>query len=403
MLIQNKALCETSETGRTPQWQCAQRLITVLALAASMITGANAQIPDNRMGTDRVLQEAQEQLAILKAVREASERMLQQAKRRRPKIVAASVLTAQPATQIDFDVSIMSEDLVPPESVLEIRGLPPLFSMSTGNLLDDRSWVLPLDSLSDLKMKVPAEASGRLDLGLLLIASDHVVAFTSLELIIGQTSATTDNPPSAEERSEERALSEPRSNEAGSTLAAAAEPRFEAGGNQQEAAPSGDKTPEADRVTAARSDEMPPKQHLDIVETHRPEPRADPQPQRGLSANSDRTASLTPDSRFGPAGNLAAPAADGARAQAERFAMNGDRYLAQGNIVIARQYYLRAANLGVASAAVKLAATHDPHEMAQLGVVGMIANPDEARRWYQRAALLGAVEAEARLRRLEAR
>jgi hypothetical protein len=52
---------------------------------------------------------------------------------------------------------------------------------------------------------------------------------------------------------------------------------------------------------------------------------------------------------------------------------------------------------------VKLAATHDPNEMAQLGVVGMIANPDEARHWYQLAALFGAVEAEARLRRLEAR
>jgi TPR repeat protein len=131
--------------------------------------------------------------------------------------------------------------------------------------------------------------------------------------------------------------------------------------------------------------------------------KAGEQAQQRLSANNDRAASLAPVLRSEPAAKLAPPAADAARAQAERFVTNGDRYLAQGNIVIARQYYLRAADLGVASAAVKLAATHDPHEMAQLGVVGLAANPEEAKRWYQRAALLGAVEAEARLRRLEAR
>jgi hypothetical protein len=56
------------------------------------------------------------------------------------------------------------------------------------------------------------------------------------------------------------------------------------------------------------------------------------QAQQGLSANSDRAASLKPDFRSEPAANLAPPAADAARAQAERFAMNGDRYLAQGTL-----------------------------------------------------------------------
>ena len=454
MIVQKTARGETGKPGALPWRRCAQRWATALAITASSMTGANSQVRDVPATADQVLQEAREQLAILRALREAHEQRLQEAEKRRPKIIAASVLAAKPATQIDFDISIISGDLVPPESFLEIRGLPPFITLSAGKALSARSWALPLDTLSNLKMQVPADASGRLDLELLLVTNEQVIAFANLELIIGPAPVDTENRAQAEEQ----ALAEPHRDETGSGRAAAVQPRPETEGNRQ--ALSGDKTLEAGHANEARSDGAPQERRLDIIETPRSDPRADTQPKRHsglhettaaiaetrpkiasgdtqlkqgaaetqpqsmgttstqanpeadkageqaqqrLSANNDRAASLAPVVRSEPAIKLAPPAADGARGQAERFVTNGDRYLAQGNIVIARQYYLRAADLGVAIAAVKLAATHDPHEMAQLGVVGLAANPEEAKRWYQRAAQLGAVEAEARLRRLEAR
>jgi hypothetical protein len=86
--------------------------------------------------------------------------------------------------------------------------------------------------------------------------------------------------------------------------------------------------------------------------------------------------------------------------QAERLVRQGDRYLAQGNIVIARQYFLRAADLGLAMAALKIAETYDPNELTRFNVYGVKPNLAEARRWYQRAIELDMPEAQARVQRL---
>jgi TPR repeat protein len=95
----------------------------------------------------------------------------------------------------------------------------------------------------------------------------------------------------------------------------------------------------------------------------------------------------------------------GVPAQADRRLMasllaRGERDLADGNVAMARQAFLRAAEAGMAHGALLLAATYDAHEFARLGVQGVQANPRLARIWYQRARELGASEAEALLRRL---
>jgi TPR repeat protein len=107
-------------------------------------------------------------------------------------------------------------------------------------------------------------------------------------------------------------------------------------------------------------------------------------------------------SNIDPATSNAVPEA-AHRKQAERLLSRGELYMIQGNVVVARQYYQRAAEMGVANAAIKLAETHDPHELPRLNLVGLAANPAEAKRWYQRASALGAAVADARLRRLEVR
>jgi len=86
-------------------------------------------------------------------------------------------------------------------------------------------------------------------------------------------------------------------------------------------------------------------------------------------------------------------------AQATRLMGQGERYLAQGNIAIARGYFERAADLGLPIAAMKLAETHDPGALAAQGWLGPKGDPAEARKWYERAMALG-LHAEAQIRRL---
>jgi hypothetical protein len=68
-----------------------------------------------------------------------------------------------------------------------------------------------------------------------------------------------------------------------------------------------------------------------------------------------------------------------------------------GNILHARQFYQRAAEKGLAEAALALAATYDPGELSQMKVVGVTPDAELARKWYEKAKQLGSPEAAARL------
>ena len=91
------------------------------------------------------------------------------------------------------------------------------------------------------------------------------------------------------------------------------------------------------------------------------------------------------------------------RDRALKLHARGEEQLERGNIYAARQFFERAADAGLADSALALAATYDPAELARLKVLGLRADPGEARKWYEKARELGAREAEARLRRLGAR
>jgi len=104
-------------------------------------------------------------------------------------------------------------------------------------------------------------------------------------------------------------------------------------------------------------------------------------------------------------GNDAVPAPQlngEALAQATRLVTQGERYLSQGNIAVAREFFERAADLGLPIAAMKMAETYDPAILATR-VFGPKADPAEARKWYERAMALGLHDAEGRLRRLDDR
>jgi hypothetical protein len=75
----------------------------------------------------------------------------------------------------------------------------------------------------------------------------------------------------------------------------------------------------------------------------------------------------------------------------------GEQFIAAGDVVTARIVFQRAAEAGNANAAMALGATYDPTVLAKLGVVGMGADVEKARSWYQKAENLGSSEARGRL------
>jgi TPR repeat protein len=88
------------------------------------------------------------------------------------------------------------------------------------------------------------------------------------------------------------------------------------------------------------------------------------------------------------------------KARAEKLMAQGEKFLSQGNIAVARQYFQRAAEAGLAAGALRLAATYDPAELSRIQAQGVVPDRAEARKWYERARELGAPEAEERLARL---
>ena len=88
------------------------------------------------------------------------------------------------------------------------------------------------------------------------------------------------------------------------------------------------------------------------------------------------------------------------RESAEKMVARGERDLQDGNVALARQFFLRAAEAGLARGALLLAATYDPRELARMRVHGVQPSPELARKWYERARELGAPEAAERLTNL---
>ena len=89
------------------------------------------------------------------------------------------------------------------------------------------------------------------------------------------------------------------------------------------------------------------------------------------------------------------------RSARERLVAQGERFLTQGNVAIARQFFQRAADAGFAAAAVRLAGDlRSGRSLLRLQVQGVVPDRAEAKKWYERARELGAAEAEERLAKL---
>lgn len=78
-------------------------------------------------------------------------------------------------------------------------------------------------------------------------------------------------------------------------------------------------------------------------------------------------------------------------------AEQGEQFAEVGDLVTARLLFQRAAEAGDATAATALGATYDPTVIEKIGVVGISADVEKARFWYQKAWNLGSSDAKRRL------
>ncbi len=246
----------------------------------------------------------------------------------RPAITVAPTLTAEPATASLFPIRIGPPEAVPANSFIRVRGLPPMAALSEGHSIAPGSWAVPIAVLSRLKLTLPADATGRSEVRIMLVGVDGtLLAEARSILVVGPRPA----PASGQAKR------------------------------------NGDPPTTASILRAGAA--LPPA----------PE-------------QADRNRVLPPS---GPA-----PMTPEDRERAARLMKKGDDHLAEGNVAAARLFYERAADAGLAQAAMALAATFDAAELSRSSMRGIQPDAKEARRWYERARQLGAGDAEQRLRRL---
>ena len=75
----------------------------------------------------------------------------------------------------------------------------------------------------------------------------------------------------------------------------------------------------------------------------------------------------------------------------------GDMLMKTGDLIIARQFYSRAFQMGAAEGAMGVAKTYDPTVFAEMKVQGITPDAVKAAEWYEKAKQAGVTEADAAL------
>ncbi len=370
-----------------------------------------------------------------------------------PRIVVSPLIVAELASEPDFDIKVEPTGPLTAETLLIISGLPKPIAFSAGDAIAPGVWQVPVQALQALKMVVPPGEPSRSDLLFVLVKKEGkgvvILASSRSVMVVDSPSAAArakqlENARSIEaaraeelrrlaaakaaeeerlaqirQAEEARKAAEARAEELRHKLAAVAaeEERLKQARDIEEEAARAEEqrrlaaakaaeeerlaqirqAEDARKVAEARAEEIRHKLAAVAAEDerlkqarHTEEKAAQAEEQRKRVASPEPAGTSTETAALPPEQTIAAT----------RLVKRGEEQLGQGNILAARQYFLRAAQVGLADAAFKLAETHDPHELARWTIHSVMPDLTEAKAWYKRALHLGASEARARLARL---
>ena len=125
-----------------------------------------------------------------------------------PRIVVATTITAEPASQAPLSIQVGPPGSVPGNTFVRLRGLPGSVSLSEGYAIAPGSWAVPLFGLPSLKAIVPAGVSGRSEIIIHLVGVDGAtLAETRTTLVVGAApNPAPQERPAAERIPPERSL-----------------------------------------------------------------------------------------------------------------------------------------------------------------------------------------------------
>jgi hypothetical protein len=310
-------------------------------------------------------------------------------------------------------------------------------------------WTVPIAALSNLEIKAPAGVSEPSNLTLALVRADGAIlaeartVLSILEPIGAKTVVGERQPEQSKEKdgprvatagiataSSETSKAEPTRTEARPTIVAeeeraetarkAAEARKAE--EERKAADAAKKAEEARRLAEAKAaEEERAEAAREAAEAKKAEEErkaadaakraeearrlaeakarevqvAGEEAERGATRPSPGSlhppaASIKPEPKLAAIHDRPTAATEAAPLSADRERLakmiaRGERELEAGNVSGARQFFLRAADGGLARAALLLAWTYDKDEFARLRILGVMPNRELADKWYKRA------------------
>ena len=368
----------------------------------------------------------------------------------RIKVHIPSVILAEPARETAMAIFITMRDQIPNNSLLRVRGLPASATLSEGHAIAPGTWAVPIAAVSRLRISVPADVSGKSEVTFLLVTVDgHVLAEAKTALVVGATARliAPDLPPSPPSESATATAPMAPAPVGMAPSVASTESAARPESRPQVSSPVTSRSPESPATTGASteatpnaSDKAPPAQSPPATVAVNPlppptassrvaavAPEAPPvavvaptlppalppaavappapsvaavPPAATPPAPKSTVAAITPSAITPPPAVKPPPLSAEARGRAMTFVTRGTSMLDDGNIAGARQFFERAAEVGLPEGAMALGTTYDPHELARLKVHGLRPDVATARRWYEKARDLGSAQALDHLARL---
>jgi hypothetical protein len=338
-------------------------------------------------------------------------------------ITIAPTIYAEPMSPWPMPVAVRGAEELPTGAALHVRGIPVSATLTEGHRTAPDDWIVPLRAVAKLEIVV-GPTPGRSEL-LLKLATGEGNVLAEAHAVLAVADALPTDPPG--DRSSSGAAGQPpRPLEAapGASAAASQAPRppvnaraiatlapvgataraFAAvAPNIREhaaAAPSGlrgvDKTPPAPEMVVETRVAQPIMTAPNLFDAAAA-PRT-----KGTPSNIPSIATKSAIAAGKRTSGSEPELTGDSRGLAETMVARGERELSRGNVSGARQFLLRAAEMGLARAALVLGSTYDQHEFVRLRIQGVQANPSLAQKWYLRAQELGEREADAALLRLGA-